>query len=272
MLSGKWQAGDFKKAVLALSFGLLGMLPGKNEHDYDIRLHILFSFIVAAFSFTMAFASRLISHIGARTLLVVNAIVLLVVFDRFGYSEIVLYVLLVPTLFTVLNGFTNFDRHFGVQVFFYLWFCTMLVIIGVIQFALGDMLTIMGWGGSASLPSLLSTFFMGGALMYILSNAWFVLYMVPITQKHQSLADRMANIRKHMQLLAFGYIWQQDDIVGNVVTTVVFPIVLITNHIYGFIDTNTLIFVALSLIPFTLSGELSGAVIDDNIGTLQPQN
>lgn len=271
MLFGKWQKGDFKKVILSLATGLLGMLPGKNERDYDVRLHIFMSLVVAAFSFTAAFASRLVSRIGARTLIVANAMVVLIVFDKFGYSETIFYILLVPTLITLINGFTNLDRHFVAQVFFYLWFCTMLFTIGLIQFAFGDMLNIMGWGDSAHLPSFLSTFFMGAALMYILSNVWFVLYMIPFTDKHQTLEDRMNKIKIHMQRLAFGYIWQKDDTVGNIITVIVLPIALFANHIYGWIDLNTLIFIVLALIPFTVRPAVGEAPLDDGIGTLEPQ-
>ena len=267
VLLGKWQNGDGKKLLLSFAMGLLGMVPGKNEHHYDLNLHLFFSCMWAASVFTSMFKYRLISRIGVRTILVLNILLLFLVYDKFGVSYLIFGVLFIPTLITLMNGFSDLDQTFGWQVFFYVWFSVVLVSIGLLHFGYGDLFKTFGFNGETGQVDPFNLFFTGGAFLYILSNAWYVIMLIPVTGKHQSMENRMKNIREHMQLLAYGYIWEKGDVVGNIVTVIIFPLILILNYKFGFWSESLFVSIILVFLPFFAS-RFSGINYDDGVGSM----
>lgn len=268
MLFPKWKKTDFIKLLLMLVAGSFGMLPFKHEVSYDVNLHIVFSSIIAAFYFTAISASRLISHIGARTLIVLNALVLFVVYEKFGCSHLFFILLLIPTFITIINSFTNIDKHFGWQVFFYLWFCSMLVIVGIFHFLKEETLNIYGSNPDMLQIPPLGAFFIGASFLYILSNIWYIIYMIPMPiDKRESFSVRILKIKRHMQLLAHGYIWQPNDILGNILILIILPVLLFINHQYAFISSNMAVFFVLALIPLVSRFGSSFEEPDDGIGS-----
>lgn len=265
MLLGRWRKGDFKKILIAFGTGLFGMVPGKNEDNYDLNFHLFISCVFAAVTFTSMFSRRLVSRVGARTILILNIILLFLVYDKFGFSFFIFGVLLIPTLLTLINSFSNLDKTFHFQVFFYVWFSIILVCIGMLHFAFSDLFKTFGFFESVGYVDPLPLIFIGGAFLYIISNMWYVFLLVPMTGKRQTMKNRMINIRKHMQLMAHGYIWEKDDLLGNIVTVIVLPLVLILNYKFAFFSEQFFISTILVILPFLSLGAPSMHQ-DDGVG------
>jgi|GEM_PF-969825 len=268
LLFPKWKKTDFIKLFFMFIAGSFGMLPFKHEISYDFDLHLVFSSIIAAFFLTATCASRFITHIGARTLIVLNALVLFIVCEQFGCSHLFFILLLIPTFATIINSFTNLDKHFGWQVFFYLWFCAMSVIIGVLHFLKGEILNIsVSDFGMLQIPPV-SAFFVGASFLYILSNIWYIFYMIPVpTSKRESFSVRIMKIKRHMQLLAHGYVRQKNDTLGNIIILIILPVILFVNYQYAFISSDMVIFFILTLIPLVSRFGLNSEESDDGIGS-----
>src|SRR5262249_17425667 len=65
----------------------------------------------------------------------------------------------------------------------------------------------------------------GAAFLYIVTNAWFVLALVPIKFRHgQKWSERMAEIHRHMTLLARGYVWEKEDPLRSLAVLVGLPL------------------------------------------------
>jgi hypothetical protein len=266
MLASQWKRGDLKAILISLGTGLIGMFPSEHEDGYNVSLHLLLFCCLAAFFFAGAFRKRLIRFIGARSLIVINIIMLFVVYHRFGPSIPLFAILLVPTLVVLANGFTDIDKNFKWQVFFYAWYVVMIAIIGLVFFAFGDFLQIFGWGGTQKTIPIFSLFFMGAAFLYIISNLWYIIELIPYRQEHQSYSARMAEIRQHMQLLAYGYMWKQKDFFGNMAILVALPILVFINYYFQIISENYFIAIVLSAMPLMNKEDNSPVVLNDGIG------
>jgi len=181
MLGGRFRRGDWGRAAGALAAWLLGLIPGKNELEYHLLLHVFYGLLVVAFVFTYLFRDRLLTRIGGRVLLAWNLLLVYVAVNGGWDSPLELFLLLIPTVPTVVNAFTDIDRNFGWKVFFHAWFSTILVVIAINGFDAGLLGAFEAEGGvAAPLRSPLEMIAGGAALLYIVANAWFVLALVPI--------------------------------------------------------------------------------------------
>lgn len=264
MLLGKWQEGDIKKLLIAFGTGFFGMVPGKHERNYELNLHVFYSCIIAASTFTSVFNHRLISRVGARALLILNILLIFLIYIKFGFSYFIFGLIFIPSLITLINGFSNLDDSFKWQVFFYVWFSIIIVSIGLLYFAFGSLLQTFGWSDVETTASF-SIFMTGAAFLYILSNAWYAIMLIPVTGKHQTLENRMAHVRQHMQLLAYGYVWEKDDWLGNMLAVILLPLLLIVNYHFNFIGMDlviSLILISMPLFSLTVPAVHS----DDGIG------
>ena len=150
------------------------------------------------------------------------------------------------------------DKRFGWQVFFYAWFSAMVAILGIFQFAFKNLKILFmrgelgSWLGLNEVPSVSSieVILTGAAFLYLVSSLWYVLALIPIPlHKRQTHAQRMIQVREHMQLLAYGYIWQKDDVIGNFFCVIVFPVLLFINYTYPLISENMIIVLVFVFLP-----------------------
>lgn len=258
MLVGKWEAGDFKKVFISFGIGLLAMLLGDSEDDYDLGLHFFLSTLLFIFTFTAYFRERILVRIGARTLLIWNILFLSLLVSHFRFSWTVVVMVFMPTVLTIINGFTDMDRKFGWQVFFYAWFSIMVASIGFFHFAFRNLGILFQWGeigimfgfGQVLPVSPLEMFLTGASFLYIISSAWYALALIPIPlSKRQTYQQRMIEVRKHMQMLAYGYLWQKDDFLSNFICAILFPLFLFLNYQFAIIGESTLISLVLVILP-----------------------
>jgi len=255
MLGGRFRRGDWGRAAGALAAWLLGLIPGKHELEYHLLQHVFYGLLVVAFVFTYLFRDRLLMRIGGRVLLAWNLLVVYVAVNGGWDSPLELLLLLLPTVPTVVNAFTDIDRNFGWKVFFQAWFSTILVVIAINGFDAG-LLGVFDAEGSVA-PALRSPLEMiagGAAFLYIVANAWFVLALVPIPlARGQSWRSRMTEVRAHMDLLARGYVWEPDDPLRSLAVLVGLPVALVAIS-YAGANVRAVVPFAIAMMPLVAGG------------------
>lgn len=268
MLSGTLKKEDWKGFLIAFGGGLLGMIPARSENlnEYNLSFHLFLTVLLGASFFTGIFRHRLISRIGARTILIFNILLLYLIYDRFGFSYFLFGLFLIPTLITLINGFSGIDASFNWQVFFYVWFSLIVIAIGLMHFAFGDFYQIFFGSSGNRESSLLSFILAGAAFLYIISNVWYVIMLMPMQAKHQSWPERRRNIQRHMHLLAHGYVWQKGDWVGNLITVLIFPLIIFLNYQLKVFDESIFVSLIVVLTPIAAGSILK--THDDGIGDL----
>ena len=250
MLRGSFQAGDWKRIGLVLLASLCGMVPGRHEPIYDPLAHVFLAFTVLGGGFAFAFRKRLLVHVGGRILLAWNIVLVFVVLQaRWGWKQEVA-LLVVPTILTVINAFTDIDREFGWKVFFYAWFSTILVVVAISGLSKGPFSLFFGHGVSAVARPPVEMLLSGAAYLYIVTNAWFVLALWPTPlSRSQSWDNRMQEIRRHMALLAQGYVWEKDDPWRSLAVLLGLPVILIAVYHWGSANRHGIVLLAIALMP-----------------------
>jgi len=249
MLGGRFRRGDWARAGWALASWLIGLLPGKHEPEYHLLLHVFYGMLVAGGVFTYLFRDRLLPHIGARLLLAWNLLLLYVAVRSGWDSTLQIFLILIPTVPTVVNAFTDIDNTFGWKVFYQAWFSTILVVIAIYCFDIGLLDVFEAKGGVAlALRSPFEMIAGGAAFLYIIANAWFVLALNPIPGRGQSWDSRMKEVRAHMDLLAHGYVWEPDDPLRSLAVLVGLPVALVAIS-YAGADVRAVVPFAVSIMP-----------------------
>ena len=249
MLRSRWEKGDIKRILISMAVGLFGLLPFRNEDGYNLGLHLFGMCLVAAFAFAKTFQKRIISAVGARSLIILNILVVFLIVNRWGFSQYIFAIILIPTLATLINGFTDLGKYFFWQVFFYTWFAIMLVFIGLLNFGFNEFIKIFSFDVENSGIFYLNTFILGSAFLYIVTNIWFVIGLIPYKRKDQTYGERIQEIKKHMQLLAYGYIWEKENRGINFLLLVSLLVLMVLNFYYRKVDDKLVITAALALMP-----------------------
>jgi hypothetical protein len=247
MLRGKLEAGDPLKIATSFLCGLIGMLPNKHEASYSVTLHLVLSTFIGAFIFIVRFRRKLIARINGQVIVIWNILLLAIFLEHYGLRTTPYLLVAVPTLLTIVNLFSDFDKSFKWQVFFYTWFSIIITIIGIYQIGSLSLLQ----GGTLTIGSAIFDIFIAGAsVLYILTNIFFVISLIPLKGKNQTYADRFKEIRAHMQLLAEGYIWKKDNHVINGILLVFLPLFFFINYKFSLCNENTMIGLTLVLTSF----------------------
>ena len=258
MLRARFQRGDARTVALSIGVSLFALLPFRHESQYQPAQHGLAVCLSAASIFTAFFRARLLPRIGGRILLAWNILLVFVVLHAGWTSPWLLVPLGIVSVLTVINAFSDIDRTFGWKVFFHAWFTTILVVLavrGMDAGALGEFLTGDPAVVRRSPAELMVT---GAATMYIVVNAFFLLGLVPLPGKNQPWKERAEEIRRHMALLAIGYVWEKDEPVRSLAVLVVLPLLLYAAARWGAGSDRVIVPAVLAVMP-ALAGRVPDA-------------
>ena len=258
MLQGLFRSGDAKRAGMALLFTLLGMMPGRHEHAYALLGHVFFSITVFGVSFAYLFRERLLTRIGGRLVLAWNILLIYVALHAGWDSRLKLALLAVPTIPTIVNAFSDLDRAFGWKVFFHAWFSTILVAITISGLDTGPLGMFFQMTGQIVPRPPLEMIVSGAAYLYIVTNAWFVLALMPVKGRGQSWHERMEEIHRHMALLARGYAWEKEDPLRSLAVLVGLPLLLVAAARWGAGSARGVVALAIATMPW-LAGRMPDA-------------
>ena len=250
MLRASFRSGDAMRVAGVLLISLLGMVPGKHEYTYKPLWHVFLVFTIFGGAFAFAFRERLLVHVGGRILLAWNIVLVYVALQAGWASTRWESLLLVPTILTVINAFTDIDRPFGWKVFFYAWFSTILVVVAISGLNTGPMAIFFQESAPAVPRPPLEMLLLGAAYLYIVTNAWFVLALWPTPlSRSQSWRERKEEIRRHMNLLARGYVWEKDDPWRSLAVLIGLPLILFAVSRWGSASTHGIVALAIALMP-----------------------
>jgi len=80
------------------------------------------------------------------------------------------------------------------------------------------------------------------------------------------MAQRMIEVREHIQLLAYGYIWEKDHILKNIGLIVLIPCVLFVNYRFALIDDTFLISIVIVVASFLGRTKNDALLVHDGVG------
>jgi hypothetical protein len=246
LLAGRWEPGDLKKIIIITIFGLCAMIPGIIEPDYKLSELIFASFLLGAIAFVTLFKKKLLLQINSHILLIWNLLFITLVFLTLEQSLPLLLLIGIPFLYTLAGCFSSIDKSFVWQVCSYTWMSFILVLIGLYQFnflAFGSL-----FSETANQVSIFDVFISGASFIYLFINVWFIVALIPIPRKHQTLRQRIIEIQDHMQLIASGYTSNKDKLVVNFFILTLLPLGFYLNHAYEVFTMNALIGVVFVLI------------------------
>jgi hypothetical protein len=258
MLRGRFRPGDGKQALIVIGISLVALLPHRRERHYSPVEHWFMVCVVAAVTFAAFFRKRLLPRIGGRILLAWNILLVFVVLRAGWMSPFLLVPLGIVTAFTVVNAFTDIDQDFRAKVFFHAWFSTILVVLAFRGMNMGPLRDFFAGEPTVVKWSPVELILTGGALLYIVTNAFFVAALIPVAGRGQKWAERQEQIRQHMELLASGYVWEKDDPVRSLAVIVVLPLVLFAIARWGRVNDGLLVSAAIAMMP-TLAGRVPDA-------------
>src|SRR3989338_10468802 len=72
LLFGRWEKGDLRMILYSFAGGLLGMMPGEHETDYDLPLHLFLSCVTASIFFVFYFLKSLFFFFVGQVVIVWN--------------------------------------------------------------------------------------------------------------------------------------------------------------------------------------------------------
>jgi hypothetical protein len=191
------------RMAIAAGMGVCGLMPGRNEHNYELHFHICYCFIFYAIMVFVQFKKEIMARVGESNLLVNSLAFWYLCVSAFnhGSAQTTLMALAaLPTLGTLVIAFTIRDWSFPVRLSCYVWFLVLTVAIGCFQVRFGNMSFI--WTDKYSPPKAFSLFLTGMAFAYLAANLFYIYILIPIADKHQTHEQRMVVWREDANLMA----------------------------------------------------------------------
>lgn len=209
MQRADWRPGRLLGCIaLSLAFAL----PGKHERVYEPLTHVLLIFSGFSVMFALAFSQDILPAIGERMLLSYTMIFWFAFLAYFyhgtGFQQVLAALMLIPTIATVLLALWRPKMTFTLKLIFYTWFLCLVVGLGLLQFPFYQLKLFVR---SQEVPwvSPQESISAGMAFLYLLANATYIFYLIPIPGKHQSMADRMKQWHAFTDLMTLRF---DDDV------------------------------------------------------------
>ena len=162
---------------------------------------------------------------------------------------LVTMILLALSLIPIVNAFAGFDAGYEWKVFFYIWFLCVLVGIAASKFSFSTVANVFDFSRATEEVTALQTFIIGMSFLYLAVNLWYVVELIPLPGKHQSLSDRLAEVEKDMEILADDYDDEQVRWWKAVLLLAVTVSVLAANYFVNFVSDETLVPLFIVLLP-----------------------
>ena len=170
-------------------FSLLFLIPWKHEYSYSCPMHVLMASGLFVFMWAIAFRDRLLPHLQEGAVLFWSCIFLYAIGHALGYQhKIFAYAFCITciVLFVVLFPFL---LSFVVKLIVYVWFLCMVVTVGILQFRFSHFGVFLGHDSERF--TAFSAIVDGMAFVYLATYLVYLIILVPIPGKHQSLRNRL---------------------------------------------------------------------------------
>ena len=253
LVQNRW---TWKTALSCLGIGLLGMAPGKREHNYleHIYIHVLIAFGAFAFGVAAHFRKYLLPRVNEIFVLSYTLTMWYAVFSYLRSPiaiEILVILFFFPTTATLFIAFSRTDLSIPWHVFFYVWFLVAVIVIGALQFPFRNLSFFVKDGFYwIAIPDLV---FSGMAFTYLAVNLSHVWELMPVTRsKTQSWTERKLEIKQYIGLLNERYGKYQLTRQQVMLLLVCQGGILLVNYFYPFIS-KTLLVNAFVIAPFLVA-------------------
>jgi len=244
------------------ALGLTGMLPGKHEPVYQPLFHVLVSFSLFSVTFALTF-SKDILPILSEAILLSYTLVFWFAFYSFYYQggplqTVLLIVLLVPTIATLYVAFRKTRLTFLLKLILYTWFLIIIVCLGLFQFPYSH-LALFFEDRQVPWITPLDSLAAGMAFLFLLANATYVFYLIPIPGRNESWEERMRQWHEFTDLMTQRFADAQVTLGQALIVLGVEGVALLLNAIYRWLSPALVINVAI-ILPGILSRLLPSAV------------
>lgn len=245
-----------KLRILALCavFAALAFLPGKREHAYNINIHILSYFLYFSIAYGLVFMKDVLPAINEKIILIFTMIFWYLYVSRYGIDQVFknpfLLFSLLPSVGVLLNAFTNFKLGFTVKLLLYIWFLIMVVCISYVV-VFKDLFASLFLLYKLPPLSALDAFFYGGASFYMITNVYYLLYLIPIPGKHQTWSVRIKYWKEFIGLLVSKYDNYQLEMWQSFFLILFFCTLFISNSLYRYMPEGLMINMAILLVSLS---------------------
>jgi len=192
LIRGDW---NWKRLAGCVAVGILGMLPGRHEHEYQPFFHVLLSYGVFSCCFAIMFKNDILPLVSEKVLLLYSLVFWFAFFSYFYEGSmlhnILLVSLLIPSLVTVVVAVVRPKLGFAWKLFLYTWFLGAVISLGLLQFPFRHLTLFLHPQGTPWLTSV-DCIVAGMAFLYLAVNITYLFELVPIPGKNQSWKERMA--------------------------------------------------------------------------------
>lgn len=252
LLVGQFERSDLTKLLGCCAGSLLGLMPGKHEHQYDLSFHLLAVAGIFTIIYVGFFKEKLLERINKEILMVWTLIGLYVALQTplITESRAAIIVLVIFSAIPVINAFAGFDKGFGWKVYFYMWFLVVLVFVAASKFAWSTVANIFGFHHGDAPVNSLTAFCLGMSFLYLGANLWYLIKLCPfVKSRNQTYSERMEEVEEDMQTLASEYDEEQVRWWKSVLLLAVCGILLAANYFRHFVSEETLIPFLIVLLP-----------------------
>jgi hypothetical protein len=251
LLMGRFEPRDFPKLGGCCLCSLAGLIPGKHETNYHLNIHLFLIACAFAIGYALCFKKKILERINKEILMVWTLVGLYIALRTplITAYPLVMMILLALSLIPIVNAFAGFDAGYEWKVFFYVWFLCVLVGIAASKFSFSTVANVFDFSRATEEVTALQMFIIGMSFLYLAVNLWYVVELIPLPGKHQSLSDRLEQVKEDMEILADDY---DDEQVGRwktVVLLVATVSVLAANYFVNFVSDETLVPLFIVLLP-----------------------
>jgi hypothetical protein len=271
LLRGDW---NWLKIGGSVFIGLVITAYGSDKPNYNQDLQIYQGLLAFSFTFALCFKEDILPAVSEKLLL---SYTLTFWFTFFAYyfkgtpQQLgVLCVCMLPTVATIVLCFKRTTLNTFWKIAFYTWFLCIIVELGLLRFSFSQLSMFyvdrnLPW--ITSVDSLLA----GMAFLYLLVNATYIYYLVPIPGKGQSWDSRMKDWHEFTDLMVQRFDGNQPSHLGTLLILGAQGGVLILDYFFQLLPAGLLIGVFILLPGMLLSIKPSLQVAREGTETTAPE-
>lgn len=251
LLMGQFEPKDFLKLGGCCLGSLIGLIPGKHEHNYHLNGHLFAIACAFAIGYALCFKEKILERINKEILMVWTLVGLYIAVRTplvMSHPQVFL-TLLALGLLPIINAFAGFDARYGWKVYFYIWFLCVLVGIAASKFAFSTVASVFDFSHGTAEITGLQMFIIGMSFLYLAVNLWYVIELIPLPGKHQSLSERLEEVEEDMEILADDYDDEQVRWWKSALLLAISVSLLAANYFVNFVSDETLIPILIVILP-----------------------
>ena len=249
ILLDDFDKNDIKILALCIGTALFGFVPGKHENNYDLYIHLFTVAIIFACMYGTIFKKKILQKINKEVLIIWDLILIyLVLRGSLPNNTVIITTIVIASLPSIINIIYSLDKKYVWRVFLYVWFLCILVFVSCSHIAFSNLYFFFNKG--VGIPTnAWEMFLLGGSFLFIVINIFYVLELIPIAGKHQTEAEKIAEVKADMAILASEYESENIGLKKSLIIISGVIAILLLNFFVNFISDTILISLLIAIIP-----------------------